>query len=75
MSSAVLRNRVKRVVDGLPDDKLLTVADFVNYVTQRPNGELDDLLKIARMQSRINKAEKDFASGKGVNWRRVRRNV
>jgi hypothetical protein len=74
VSTKVLRSKVKRTVDRLSDDKLLTVADFVNYLAGPRNQEdLDTLLKIARMQRRLAKAEREFQQGKGVEWRKLRR--
>jgi hypothetical protein len=63
MSALKLRQEIKKAVDQLPRDRLESLADYVQYLT-RPT--------LAR---RLAAAEKAIAAGKGVNWRKVRRDV
>ncbi len=63
MSTVELRREIKKVVDRLPPERLNSLADYVQFLT-RPD-----------LTQRLAKAEKDLASGKGVNWRKVRSDV
>jgi hypothetical protein len=75
MSSVQLRQKLKKQVDNLPADDLRRAAQFIGllYSASRPNAA--DLRKIAKMQKATNQAKRDFAAGKGVNWRSVRDDV
>ena len=63
MSTTELRRRIKREVDRLPPARLASLADYVQFLTRPPVSE------------RIAAAERAVASGKSVNWRKVRRDV
>jgi hypothetical protein len=63
MSMVQLRREIKKAVDRLPVDRLSSVADYVHFLT-RPD-----------LATRISQAEKAIAAGKGINWRKVRRDV
>jgi hypothetical protein len=63
MSTVELRREIKKAVDRLPPARLESLADYVDFLT-RPE-----------LQKRLAAAEKAIASGKGVNWRRVRSDV
>jgi hypothetical protein len=63
MSTAELRRDIKKAVDRLPPDRLESLADFVAFLN-RPS-----------ITQRVGAAEKAVASGKGVNWRKVRSDV
>jgi hypothetical protein len=63
MSTLELRREIKKVVDQLPAERLASVADYVHFLT-RPD-----------LSTRLAKAEKAIASGKGINWRKVRSDV
>jgi len=63
MSNAQLRRQIKKDVDRLPPDRLGSLADYVAFLVRPP------------LMSRVAQAERDLAEGKGVNWRKVRRNV
>lgn len=63
MSAVKLRTEIKKVIDRLPPERLESLADYVSYLARPTIGQ------------RIAAADKAIAAGKGVNWRKVRRNV
>jgi len=63
MSTGELRREIKKLVDRLPPERLESLADFVQFLN-RP-----------ALADRLKDAEKAIASGKGVNWRKVRKDV
>ena len=63
MRTVELRREIKKVVDRLPPERLESLADYVHFLT-RPS-----------LEERVDEAEKAIASGKGVNWRKVRTDV
>jgi hypothetical protein len=63
MSTVELRREIKKAVDKLPPGPLESLANYVDFLT-RPS-----------LDKRLAAAEKAIASGKGVNWRKVRRDV
>jgi hypothetical protein len=63
MSSVQLRREIKKAIDRLPPERLSSLADYVHFLT-RP-----------ALEQRLATAEKAIASGKGLNWRKVRANV
>jgi hypothetical protein len=63
MSTAQLRRVIKKAVDRVPPERLVSLADYIQYLAGRTLAE------------RIAQAEKDLAAGKGVNWRKVRNDV
>jgi hypothetical protein len=63
MSTVQLRREIKKVVDRLPPERLVSLADYVHFLT-RPS-----------LDQRLENAEKAISSGKGVNWRKVRSDV
>ena len=63
MSTIELRREIKKVVDRLPPERLESLADYVHFLTH------------PALEQRLASAEKAIASGKGVNWRKVRSDV
>jgi hypothetical protein len=63
MTTAEIRREIKKAVDQLPPERLASLADYVQFLT-RPS-----------LEQRLASAEKDIADGKGVNWRKVRKDV
>jgi hypothetical protein len=63
MSTVQLRREIKKAVDQLPPERLASLADYVHFLT-RPS-----------LEKRLAAAEKAIASGKAVNWRKVRSDV
>jgi hypothetical protein len=63
MSVVQLRREIKKAIDRLPPRKLESVSDFVHFLN-RPS-----------IAQRLAAAEKDIASGRTVNWRKVRSDV
>jgi hypothetical protein len=63
MRTVELRREIKKAVDKLPPARLVSLADYVHFLTRPELGK------------RLIAAEKAIASGKGVNWRKVRSDV
>lgn len=63
MSTAQLRRDIKKAVDRVPPERLVSLADYIQYLAGRTLAE------------RIARAEKHLSAGKGVNWRKVRSDV
>lgn len=63
MGTIKLRREIKKAVDRLPAERLESLADYIQFLI-RPE-----------LQQRLLAAEKAIASGKGVNWRKVRSDV
>jgi hypothetical protein len=63
LSTAELRREIKKTVDRLPPKQLESLVDYVHFLN-RPT-----------VAQRISAAEKAMASGKGVNWCKVRLDV
>jgi hypothetical protein len=59
MSAAELRRRIKSAVDRFPSKHLQSLADYVQFL-DRPT--------LAR---RISDADRAFALGKGIRWRKI----
>lgn len=60
MSIVQLRRDIKKAVDRVPPERLVSLADYIQYLAGRTLAE------------RIARAEKDLAAGKGVNWRKMK---
>ncbi len=63
MSATKLRTEIKKAVDQLAPDRLMSLADYVSFLT-RPS-----------VSQRVSNAEKAIAAGKGTHWRKVRSDV
>ena len=63
MSRAELRQKIKKAIDQLPADRLLSLADYVAFLS-RPT-----------LEQQVEDAERDHKAGRGVNWRKVRDDV
>jgi hypothetical protein len=63
MSTTELRREIKKAIDHLPRERLASLADYVDFLNRPP------------LLQRIKDADKAFAEGKDVNWRKVRWDV
>ena len=63
MSTVQLRRQIKKAVDRLPPQRLASLADYVHFLTR------------SALEQRLAAAERALASGKGINWRKVRSDV
>jgi hypothetical protein len=63
MSTVELHREIKKAVDKMRPARLESLADYVNFLT-RPG-----------LDKRLAAAERAIASGKGINWRKVRSDV
>jgi hypothetical protein len=63
MTAVELRREIKKLVDRVPPDRLESLADYVQFLNRPP------------LADRLKDAEKAIGAGKGVNWRKVRKDV
>ncbi len=63
MSTVELRREIKKAIDRLSKERLTSLADYVDFLTRPP------------LEQRVNTARTEIASGKGVDWRKVRSDV
>lgn len=76
MSTTEMKRKIRQAADLLPPEKLAKLTEYAGRLVKgSPQLSADDKRKIASMKRSIAKAERDFAQGKGVNWREIRRDV
>lgn len=76
MTTTSLKSIISKRIRNFPKDKLLVVENFVSYLADRnDNAATKELLNMPGLLSEVNAAKKEFDSGKGTDWRKVRRNV
>jgi hypothetical protein len=63
MSTVELRREIKKAIDKLPPALLGSLADYVHFLIRH------------ELEKRLTNAAKAIASGRGVNWRKVRSDV
>lgn len=63
MTMTQLRRNIRKAIDNLPRQRLESLADYVRFLNR------------STVKERIERAEEEFASGKGIAWRKVRRDV
>ena len=63
MSAVELRREIKKAIDRLPPRRLVSLADYVQFLTS------------PTIEQRVTSAKKAIAAGKGMNWRKVRSDV
>lgn len=63
MSTSQLRREIKKEIDRLPPGKLGSVLDYLQFLG-RPS-----------LSQQVAEGEKAIRAGKGVNWRKVRKDV
>lgn len=68
VTTAKLRKEIKKIIDHLPPERLLSLADYVHFL-ERPS--LTERLKKSEKED----SEKAIAAGRGTPWRRVRADV
>jgi len=73
MSTAQLRQKIKKQVDGLPSERLRSAAEYIAFLHSEAKPSASDLRKIVRMRIAIDKAEREFAAGKGIPWESLKR--
>jgi hypothetical protein len=62
-SGTALRREIKKAIDRVPVDRLKSLADYTAFLN-RPS-----------LKEQVEKAEREFKAGKGINWRKVRTDV
>ena len=76
MTTIQLLQAAKESLESLPPEQLKVAAEFLKWLDESASEEAtEELLKIPGLMEDIEEAERDFAEGKGTNWREVRRDV
>jgi hypothetical protein len=76
MTTTELRKLAKETLENLPPEQLKVAAEFLRYLDERASVEAtEELLKIPGLLEDLEEAERDFAEGRSVNWRDLRRDV
>jgi hypothetical protein len=76
MTTTELRQLAKQTLENLPPQQLKVAAEFLRYLDERASLEAtEELLKIPGLLEDLEEAERDFAEGRSVNWRDLRRDV
>lgn len=63
MTTPDFRRKIKKAIDQVPTNRLVSLADFVAFLNRPP------------LTNRLKAAQKAISTGKGVNWRAVRTDV
>lgn len=63
VSTVELRREIKKAVDRLSPERLASLADYDQFLTH------------PALEQRLAATERAIASGKGINWRKVRSDV
>ena len=69
MNTQVLDNIVDEI-KSLPDDKVSSLLDFLHFLKLDKDSYLSKEEKII-----VEEAEIEINSGKGINWRKIKRDV
>ena len=76
MTTPQLLQAAKESLESLPPGQLKVAAEFLRYLEEHASDEAtEELLKIPGLLKDLEEAERDFAEGRSVNWREVRRDV
>ena len=76
MTTLQLRRAAEHRLRGLPPDKLKVAAEFLTYLeTSASDQATAELLSIPGLVEDVRKAHREIAAGKGLEWRKVRREV
>ncbi|NOS85640.1 MAG: hypothetical protein HOP31_10910 [Ignavibacteria bacterium] len=76
MTTTSLKSSISKRIRNFPKEKLLVVDDFISYLADRnDNAATKELLNIPGLLSEVKAGKREFASGKGTNWRKVRKDV
>lgn len=76
MTTAELLELAKETLEQLPKKQLEVAAEFLKYLDQSASDEAtEELLKIPGLLEDVKEAEREFAEGKGISWREVRKDV
>ncbi len=74
MKTQELRENLKESIDRLSPERLVVVADFLAYLSERESNEATiELLKIPGFVEAFNKAQKDVAAGKVTTVEQLKR--
>jgi hypothetical protein len=76
MTTLQVRRAAQRRLKNLPTDKLKVAAEFLIFLeTSASDRATAELLRIPGLMDDVRKAHREIAAGKGVEWRKVRRDV
>lgn len=76
MTTAQLRKQAKERLDSLPPDKVRVAAEFLGYLdTAASRDATAELLRVPGLLRDVKAATEQIRSGRGKDWRKVRRDV
>ncbi|HAK94362.1 MAG TPA: hypothetical protein DCM87_05015 [Planctomycetes bacterium] len=76
MTALQMRRAAEQRLRNLPPEKLKVAAEFLIYLETSASDEATaELLRIPGLMEDVRSAHRDRAAGKGVEWRKVRRDV
>jgi len=76
MTTLQLRRAAQHRLRTLPPDKLKVAAEFLIFLETSASDEATaELLRIPGLMEDLRKAHRGIAAGKGVEWRKARRDV
>lgn len=68
-----LRKQAEAILARLPRDRLRLAAEFLRYLNEYANhGIVEELTQAAGLRRALNRAEKQIATGRSHDWRKVR---
>ena len=76
MTTAQLRKQAKERLDSLPPEKVRVAAEFLDYLdTAASRDATAELLGIPGLLRDVKEASGHIKSGRGKDWRKVRKDV
>lgn len=71
-----LRRQATKSLAQLPPERLRVALDFLRYLEEYADQDLvEDLTQVAELRRAVARAEKQIATGRSHDWRRVRDDV
>jgi hypothetical protein len=76
MKTAEIRQKINENLDRLSSERLDLVAEFIEYLADKESQDAtQELLDIPGFIESFERAKKDIAAGRVINWRSVRTDV
>jgi hypothetical protein len=76
MNTTEIRKQIDKNLDRLSSERLDLVAEFIEYLADKESQDAtQDLLDIPGFFESFERAKKDIAAGRVINWRSVRTDV
>ncbi|BAZ13749.1 hypothetical protein NIES4071_55890 [Calothrix sp. NIES-4071] len=76
MNTTEIRQQINKNLDRLSSERLDLVAEFIEYLADKESQDAtQELLDIPGFIESFERAKKDIAPGRVINWRSVRTDV